>query len=50
MGGDLTTTEITDSLEGIVLTEKGKESQREIVFVTNEDGSEKLVTKILVIK
>ncbi len=37
MGGDHATTEITDSLEGIVLTKEGKEPQKEIVFVTNEE-------------
>jgi DNA-binding PadR family transcriptional regulator len=37
MGGNHATTEITDSLEGIVLTKEGKEPQKEIVFVTNEE-------------
>ncbi|MFW9974092.1 MAG: hypothetical protein ACFFDQ_02340 [Candidatus Thorarchaeota archaeon] len=42
MSDDYTTTEISDSLEGIVLTKEGKESQREIVFVTNEEVAEVL--------
>jgi hypothetical protein len=42
MGDDYKTTEITDSLEGIILTEEGKEPQREIVFVTNEEMAEVL--------
>ena len=42
MGGDHATTEITDSLEGIVLTKEGKEKQREIVFITNEERAEVL--------
>jgi predicted ArsR family transcriptional regulator len=42
MGDDYVTTEITDSLEGIELTKEGKEPQREIVFVTNEDMAEVL--------
>ncbi|MFW9927034.1 MAG: hypothetical protein ACFFDM_09720 [Candidatus Thorarchaeota archaeon] len=42
MGGDDTTTEITDSLEGIVLTEEGKEPQKEIVFVTDDERAEVL--------
>ena len=42
MGDDHKTTEITDSLEGIVLTKEGKEPQREIVFVTNEEMAEVL--------
>ena len=36
------TTEITDSLEGIVLTKKGKEPQRELVFITNEERADVL--------
>ena len=35
MGDDNVTTEMTDSLEGIVLTKEGKEPQKEIVFITN---------------
>ena len=42
MGDDNLTTEITDNLEGIVLTKEGKEPQREIVFVTNEEMAEVL--------
>ncbi len=42
MGDDYTTTEISDSLEGIVLTKEGKESQKEIVFVTNEEVADVL--------
>ncbi len=42
MGDDHKTTEITDSLEGIVLTKEGKVPQREIVFVTNEEMAEVL--------
>jgi len=42
MGDDNLTTEITDSLEGIVLTKEGKEAQKEIVFVTNEAMAEVL--------
>lgn len=42
MGDDHKTTEITDSLEGIVVTKEGKESQREIVFVTNEEKADVL--------
>jgi hypothetical protein len=42
MGDDHKTTEITDSLEGIILTKKGKEPQREIVFVTNEEMADVL--------
>ncbi len=42
MGDDYTTTEISDSLEGIVLTKEGKEPQKEIVFVTNEEVAEVL--------
>ena len=37
MGDDFETTETSDSLEGIVLTEEGKIPQKEIVFVTNEE-------------
>ena len=37
MGNDDTTTEITDSLAGIVLTKEGKAPQKEIVFVTDEE-------------
>lgn len=42
MGDDHKTTEITDSLEGIVLTKEGKEPQKELVFVTNEEKAEVL--------
>ncbi|MFW9962786.1 MAG: hypothetical protein ACFFCX_04450 [Candidatus Sifarchaeia archaeon] len=42
MGDDYVTTEITDSLEGIVLTKEGKEPQRELVFVTNEEVADVL--------
>jgi len=42
MGDDNVTTEITDSLEGIVLTKEGKEPQKEIVFVTNEERADVL--------
>jgi hypothetical protein len=42
MGDDNVTTEITDSLEGIVVTKEGKEPQREIVFVTNEERADVL--------
>lgn len=42
MGDDHITTEITDSLEGIVLTEEGKVPQKELVFVTNEEIAEVL--------
>ncbi|MHA1949430.1 MAG: hypothetical protein ACXAAO_01715 [Candidatus Thorarchaeota archaeon] len=42
MGDDSITTEITDSLEGIVLTDEGKEDQREIVFVTEDEMAEVL--------
>lgn len=42
MGGDYVTTEITDSLEGIVLAKEGKKPQREIVFVTNEEMADVL--------
>ncbi|TFG99760.1 hypothetical protein E4H12_01585 [Candidatus Thorarchaeota archaeon] len=37
MGNDNITNEITDGLKGIVLTKEGKEPQKEIVFVTNEE-------------
>jgi len=37
MGNDNITTEITDSLKGIILTKEGKEPQKEIVFVTDEE-------------
>jgi predicted ArsR family transcriptional regulator len=37
MGNDNITTEITDSLQGIVLTKEGKAPQKEIVFVTDEE-------------
>jgi len=42
MGDSRKTTEITDSLEGIVLTQEAKEPQKEIVFVTNEEMAEVL--------
>ncbi|MFW9788442.1 MAG: hypothetical protein ACFFE2_12310 [Candidatus Thorarchaeota archaeon] len=42
MGDDNITTEITDSLEGIVLTKEGKEPQKEIVFVTNQEAADVL--------
>jgi len=42
MGDDSTTTEITDSLQGIVLTKEGKENQREILFVTDNEMAEVL--------
>jgi DNA-binding PadR family transcriptional regulator len=42
MGDDNITTKITDSLKGIVLTEEGKEDQREIVFVTDDEKAEVL--------
>ncbi len=42
MGDDLVTTEITDSLEGIILTKEGKEPQKEIVFITDEERAEVL--------
>jgi DNA-binding PadR family transcriptional regulator len=42
MGDDYATTEITDSLEGIVLTKEGKEPQKELVFVTSEERAEVL--------
>ena len=42
MGDDYETTEITDSLEGIVLTKEGKEPQKEIVFVTSEEKADVL--------
>ena len=42
MGDDNVTTGITDSLEGIVLTKEGKEPQKEIVFVTNEEKADVL--------
>jgi len=42
MGDDYVTTEITDSLEGIVLTKEGKIPQKEIVFVTNEEVADVL--------
>ena len=42
MGDDYVTTEITDSLEGIVLTDEGKEPQKEIVFVTDEESADVL--------
>jgi len=42
MGDDHKATEITDSLEGIVLTEEGRVPQRELVFVTNEEIAEVL--------
>jgi len=35
--GNPTTSEITDSLKGIVLTKEGKAPQKEIVFVTDEE-------------
>jgi len=37
MGHDNITTEITDTLKGIELTKEGKEPQREIIFVTDEE-------------
>lgn len=37
MGNENITTEITDSLDGIVLTKEGKEPQKEIVFVTDDE-------------
>ena len=37
MGDDNITTEITDNLEGIVLTKEGKAPQKEIVFVTDAE-------------
>lgn len=37
MGNENITTEITDSLDGIVLTKEGKAPQKEIVFVTDEE-------------
>ena len=37
MGHDNMTTEITDTLKGIELTREGKEPQKEIVFVTDEE-------------
>ncbi len=37
MGNDSITTEITDTLKGIELTEEGKKPQKEIVFVTKEE-------------
>lgn len=37
MGNDNTTTEITDTLKGIELSKEGKEKQKEIVFVTDEE-------------
>ena len=37
MGTKKLVTEITDSLEGIVLTDEGKAPQKEIVFVTDEN-------------
>ena len=40
MGDDGATTEITDSLAGIVLTKEGKDPQKELVFVTNEERAE----------
>jgi hypothetical protein len=42
MGGDHITTEITDSLEGIVLTKEGKEPQKELVFVTDLEQADVL--------
>jgi hypothetical protein len=43
MGDDTNfTTEITDSLKGIVLTDEGKKEQKEIVFVTDEEKAEVL--------
>ena len=42
MGDDYVTTEITDSLEGIVLTKEGKEPQKEVVFVTSKEKAEVL--------
>ncbi|MHA1943013.1 MAG: hypothetical protein ACW96M_01325 [Candidatus Thorarchaeota archaeon] len=42
MGDHNTTTEITDSLEGIVLTKEGKEDQKEILFVTDDEMAEVL--------
>jgi hypothetical protein len=42
MGDDYVTAEITDSLEGIVLTEEGKEPQKELVFVTNQEKADVL--------
>lgn len=42
MGDDYATTEITDSLEGIVLTKEGKEPQKELVFVTSDERAEVL--------
>ncbi|TFG30344.1 hypothetical protein EU528_08365 [Candidatus Thorarchaeota archaeon] len=37
MGNDDITTEITDSLEGIVLTKEGKTPQKEIIFITDAE-------------
>lgn len=42
MGDDNITAEITDNLEGIVLTKEGKEDQKEILFVTNDEMAEVL--------
>ena len=42
MGDDKITTENTDSLKGIVLTKEGKEDQREILFVTDDEMAEVL--------
>ncbi len=42
MGDDNITSEITDNLEGIVLTKEGKEDQKEILFVTNDEMAEVL--------
>ena len=42
MGDDYVATEITDSLEGIVLTKDGREPQKEIVFVTNQERADVL--------
>jgi len=42
LGDDYVTTEITDSLEGIVLTKEGKEPQKEVVFVTSKEKAEVL--------
>lgn len=42
MGDDNITSEITDNLEGIVITKEGKEDQKEILFVTNDEMAEVL--------
>ncbi|TET11829.1 MAG: hypothetical protein E3J86_01825 [Candidatus Thorarchaeota archaeon] len=42
MGDDNITAEITDNLEGIVLTKESKKDQKEILFVTNDEMAEVL--------